>query len=162
MRCSFWNFLIYRRPLYLQQRRQHKTRWETIRACVVLSWFREDQAVSTRDFRPSRQRSFRQSFKKSTSSIHRIPPNAPVAKANVSNIADPSPVEKRDDLEAFSQHSIASGQARRNHQSSNVTFSEIIQSLAEDGTMMNHDNTISHGDPEPVTGILRTDERPCK
>ena len=40
---GFWNFLIYRRPYYLQLRRQSQTRWEAVKKAVVLSWFRDDK-----------------------------------------------------------------------------------------------------------------------
>ena len=61
----FWNFLIYRRPYYLQLRRQQLTRWQAVCKAVTLSWFRRKETSTSRmgssrgGFRSSLQRNSR-------------------------------------------------------------------------------------------------------
>ena len=176
----FWNFLIYRRPLYLQLRRQKYTRWETIRSCVVLSWFRKDPPSSVRGLRTTgHRRSYRRSSKTHTIQHHNKPaldgpendttetvkhdchdnvtrqPNQPSGETSEGNNDDiETPTHSNCPMPAS-----APPRGRRDHQRSNVTFSEIIQNLEEQNTFtMDHGNPLllsSNTEPTNLAGIIR-------
>lgn len=65
---GFWNFLIYRRPQYLRQRRSGRTRCESIMNALVLTCFRNWKAEQER----TAQRNRIQQFAGAPSSLSRL------------------------------------------------------------------------------------------